>query len=118
MRNKNAGLLNQVIIHLVLIGIIFALFLFATAGKINARGVRQQVLEKEIALLIDSAVPGMSFEIDKNNIDGAVHGMEIKEGRVFVSVAGLGSFKGYQYFSRYSVSVREEEDKFVVSVDE
>lgn len=118
MRNKRGGLLNQVIIHLVLIGIIFALFLFATAGKINSRGVRQQVLEKEIALLVDAAVPGMSFAIQKKNIDGLVHGIEIKEGKVFVSVAGLGSFKGYPYFSRYSVSVMEEDDKFVVSVDE
>ena len=110
--------MNQIIIHLVLIGIIFALFLFATAGKINARGVKQQVLEKEIVLLIDAAVPGMSFEIQKNNIDGVVHGIEIKEGKVFVSVAGLSSFEGYPYFSRYSVRVREEDYKFVVSVDE
>lgn len=115
INRKKASLLNQVIIHLVLIGIIFALFLFATAGKINARGVRQQVLEKEVALLIDSAIPGMSFSIQKLNMDGTIHGMEIKEGRVFVSVAGLASFKGYPYFSKYSVSVIEEEDKFVVS---
>lgn len=116
MRNKHGALLNQVIIHLVLIGIIFALFLFATAGKINARGVRQQVLEKEIALLIDAAVPGMSFEIQKSNVAGSVHGMEIKEGKVLVAVAGLASFRGYPYFSRYSVSVKEEDNKFVVSV--
>lgn len=113
---KRGGLLNQVIIHLVLIGIIFALFLFATAGKINARGVRQQVLEKEIALLIDAAVPGMSFEIRKNNLNGFVSLVEVKDGKVFVSVAGLNAFAGYPYFSRYSVSVEEEAGKFVVFV--
>ena len=113
---KKGGLLNQVIIHLILIGIILALFLFATAGKINARGVKQQVLEKEVALLIDVAVPGMSFEIEKNNFNGYVSGVEVKEGRVFVEVAGLNAFKGYPYFSRYGVSVEEEDDKFVVSV--
>ena len=116
MMNKRAGLLNQVIIHLILIGIILALFLFATAGKINARGVKQQVLEKEVALLIDAAVPGMSFEIEKNTFNGVVSGVEIKEGKVFVEVDGLNAFKGYPYFSRYAVGVVEDDDKFVVSV--
>jgi hypothetical protein len=116
MKNKRAELLNQVIVHLVLIGIIFALFIFATAGKINSRGVRQQVVEKEIALLIDSAVPGMSFSIYKENIDGAIQDIRIEEGKVFATVAGLPSVSGYPYFSRYSVGVEEKEDKFVVSV--
>lgn len=116
MRNKKGGLLNQTIIYLVLIGLIFALFLFATAGKINGRGVKQQVLEKELALLIDSAVPGMRFEILKNNMGGFVSDVEVVRGRVFVAVAGLGSVKGYPYFSEYDVEVDEEEDKFVVRV--
>ncbi|MEA3248567.1 MAG: hypothetical protein U9Q73_02565 [Nanoarchaeota archaeon] len=116
MKNKHGGLLHQTIIHLVLVGLILALFLLATAGKINARGVKQQVLEKQIALWIDVAVPGMSFEIEKNNINGIVQKVEVKEGKIFIMVEGLGSFKGYPYFSRYSVSVREEENKFVVSI--
>ena len=118
MRNKKGTLLNEVIIHIVLIGIIFALFLFATAGKINARGVRQQVLEKQTALLIDAAVPGMSFEIEKNWFNGAVHDVNVQEGRIFISVAGLDSFVGYPYFSPYSVKVEEADDKFIVRVHE
>ena len=118
MKNKRGGLLHQTIVHLVLVGLILALVLLATAGKINARGVRQQVLEKQTALLIDSAVPGMSFEIEKNNLNGVVQKVEVKEGKVFIMVEGLGSFKGYPYFNKYSVSVREEENKFVVSVDD
>lgn len=116
IKNKRGGLLNQVIVHIVLVGLIFSLFLFATAGKINSRGVKQQVLEKQLALLVDSAVPGMSFEIERNNINGVVQKIEIKEGKIFIMVGGLGSFKGYPYFSKYSVSVREEENKFIVSV--
>jgi len=118
MRKKRASILNQVIIHLVLIGIIFALFLFATAGKINARGVKQQVLEKQTALLIDAAVPGMSFEIEKEWFNGVVYDVQINEGKVFIGVEGLASIEGYPYFSLYSVNVVEEEDKFVVSVYE
>ncbi|MCK5449794.1 hypothetical protein KAI32_02930 [Candidatus Pacearchaeota archaeon] len=118
MKNKRGGLLQQTIVHIVLVGLIFALFLFATADKINSRGVRQQVLEKQVALLIDSAVPGMSFVIEKNNLNGLVQRVEVRDGKVFVMVEGLSSFKGYPYFSKYSVSVREEDNKFVVSINE
>lgn len=118
MIHKKGSLLNRIIIHLVLIGIILALFLFATAGKINARGVRQQVLERQTALLVDAAVPGMSFEIRKKNVNGNVDDVEIKNGKIFISVAGLGSIGGYPYFSEYGVSVVEETGKFVVKVYE
>ena len=113
---KQGSLLNRIIIHLVLIGIILALFLFATAGKINARGVRQQVLERQTALLVDAAVPGMSFEIRKKNVNGNVDDVEIKDGKVFISVAGLGSIGGYPYFSEYGVGVEEDDGKFVVKI--
>lgn len=116
MKNKQASLLYQAIIHIILIGLIFAIFLMATAERANGRGVKQQVLEKQIALLIDSAETGMDFEIRKMNINGLVENVRIKDGKVFVKVIGLPSVRGYPYFSKYSVSVRNEEDKFVVSV--
>jgi len=118
MINKKCQALNSVVVHLILIGIIFALFFLANAEKINQRGVKQQVIEKEVALLIESAVPGMSFEVRKINYNGNVSRIEIKEGKVFVTVNGLRSASGYPYFSPYSVSVVGEEDKFVVKVDE
>ena len=113
---KRGEVLNQVVVHIVLIGILFAVFVMATAGRINGRDVKQQILEKEIALLIDSAEAGMEFGIERVMINGVVNNIEIKEGRVFVVVEGLGSFKGYPYFSQYSVSVREEGNKFIISV--
>ena len=70
--NKKASLLNEVIIHIILIALVLAVFLFATAGKIGGRDVKQQVLEKQIALLIDSAEAGMGFEIHKLNMNGLV----------------------------------------------
>jgi hypothetical protein len=113
---KRGEVLNQVVVHLVLIGLIFAIFIFATAGRINGRDMKQQVLEKEIALLIDSAESGMEFGIQKRMINGVINNIEIKEGKVFVTVEGLGSFKGYPYFSKHSVSVRAEGNKFIISV--
>lgn len=115
---KRGEILNQAVIQLILIGLIFALFIFATAGKVDSRGMKQQVLERQIALLIDSAVPGMSFEIAREHFDGTIQSIEIRDRKVFVGVAGLASFEGYPYFSRYSVKVVGEEDKFVVSVYE
>lgn len=115
-KNKRGSILEQSVIQIILIVIVFALFLLATADKINNRGIRQQVIEKEIALLVDSAVPGMSFEVFKLNANGIVRDVEIRRGRVFVSVDGLGKLNGYPYFSAYSVSVFEESDKFVVSI--
>tara|TARA_Y100000310_G_scaffold286519_1_gene310774 strand:- start:5073 stop:5426 length:354 start_codon:yes stop_codon:yes gene_type:complete len=116
MKKKKAQILNETIIHLILIGLIFAVFFMATADKINGRGVRQQVLEKEIALLIDSGIPGMDFEIRKMNINGVVQNVELRDGRVFVNIENLISFEGYPYFSKYSVSVVDSGDKFIVGI--
>jgi len=114
--NKKGDLLRQVIVHIILIGVIFGLFLMANAGKINGRGVGQQVVEKEVALLIDSAVPGMSFEIFKLNANGFVEKVKLEKGKIFVQVDGFASVNGYPYFSKYRVSVSEESDKFVVKI--
>lgn len=116
MKNKRASVLHQAIIHIILIGLIFAIFLMATAERANGRGVKQQVLEKQIVLLVDSAEAGMDFEIRKSNVNGLVEDVEVRDGKIFVKVNGLGSSKGYPYFSKYSVDVRDDGDKFVVSV--
>jgi hypothetical protein len=114
--DKRGELMNQIIVQIILIVLIFAVFLMVTADKINGRGVKRQVVEKELALLVDSAIPGMSFSVWKVSIDGIVNNVELKEGKIFVSVDGLVSVKGYPYFSRHDVSVVEEDDKFVVKV--
>ena len=116
MKNKRASVLHQWIIHIILIGLIFAIFLMATAERANGRGVKQQVLEKQIALLVDSAEAGMELGIRKMNINGLVEDVRVEDGKVFVKVMGLDSVKGYPYFSKYSVDIRDEGDKFVVSI--
>jgi len=115
--NKRGELLNQVTIQIILVVLVFAVFLMATADKINARGVKQQVVEKELALLIDSASPGMSFEILKISATGIkINDVKLKGGKVLVSLNGLNALKGYPYFSRYDVGVSDEGDKFIVRV--
>jgi len=114
--NKRGEVFNSILIQIILIGIILVLFLVSVSGKIESRGVKQQVLEKEVALLIDSAVSGMNFEIRKINANGKVNDVKIKDGRIFISVEGLISVDGYPYFSKYGVSVGEFDDKFIVGV--
>ena len=114
---RKGSVMNSITIQIILIGIILALFLVSISGKIESRGVKQQVLEKEVALLIDSGVSGMSFEVRKVNLNGIVSDVRLEEGKVFVDVEGLHSLNGYAYFSKHSVSVFEEEDKFVVRIN-
>ena len=114
--DKKGSILNQVVIHILLVGLIFAVFFMATTGKVNSRGVKQQIVERQVALLIDAAESGMSFEIWKGNIGGGVSKLELRGRRVYAVVDGLTSLEGYPYFSRYSVEVVEEGGKFVVSI--
>jgi len=115
-KNKLGGIMHDVIIHLILIALIFGLFYVASMMRVNSRGVRQQVLEKQIALLIDSADVGIELEIMKENKNGFISGVELKEGKVFVYVAGLTYSKGYPYFSQHDIYVESLEDKFLVRV--
>lgn len=116
MMKKKGSILDSFVINIILVAIIFAVFLLAVSGRVNSRDVHQQVLEKQLALLIDSADVGMSFGVEKVNVKGLIDDVEIRDGRVFVKVDGFPSFKGYPYFSRYDVNVESEGDKFVVYV--
>ena len=98
-KGKKAKLIYQVIVQIILIVLIFGLFFIASLNQVNSRGVRQQVVEKQTALLIDSAKPGMSFVISKTNVNGLVR-LEIKSARVFAYIDGQGFSKGYPYFSK------------------
>ena len=117
MVNKRGSMLQEVIIHIVLVGIIFVLFLFATADKASSRAVKGQVIEKQLALLIGVAEPGMEFSINKLNLNGNLGKLEIKGGEIFAYVDRIEISEGYPYFSKYDVSIKEEDTKFVVWVE-
>ncbi|MCR4285126.1 MAG: hypothetical protein NUV97_03740 [archaeon] len=116
MRNKRAAILNQIVIQIILIGLVFSVFIMATAGKVNGRGVRQQIIEKQTAILIESGIPGVSFSIEKLQFNGYIEEVNVKEGKVYVNIDGLPSGKGYPFFSPYPVEVIEEENKFVIFI--
>ncbi len=116
MKGKKGSVLHKILIHIIIIGMLFVIFLSAMDAKVGSRGVKQQVLEKELALLIDASDAGSSFEVQKKNPSGLVDSVRVSEGMIFVGVDGLPSSRGYPYFSAYGVEVEEDEFKFVVKV--
>ncbi|MFH0808276.1 MAG: hypothetical protein V1888_01535 [archaeon] len=116
MMKKKGSVMNEVVVHIILIALVVAVFLFAVADRVNGRDVQQQVLEKQLALLIDSAEGGMNFEVWKGNVNGIVDDVRIQNGRIYVDVDGFRSVGGYPYFSKYSVGVESDDVKFVVNV--
>jgi hypothetical protein len=116
MINKKASLFHQVITHVVIIGLLFGLFFLASMAKANSRAVKQQVLEKELALLIDEAVPGMSFYISKRNLRGVINKVFVKNNKIFTYVDNLEISQGYPFFSKYDIKVEEDKDGFFVKV--
>ncbi|MBM3234494.1 hypothetical protein FJZ19_05385 [Candidatus Pacearchaeota archaeon] len=115
---KKAGLLQQVVIHLILIGLIFALFFMAAESRVNSRAIKQQIIEKQTALLIDSAVPDTTLVLKKINQYGTIDNLEIKEGRIFVYVNKLTDSRGYPYFSRYIMRLESDKDNFYIKIME
>lgn len=114
--DKRGTVLQKITVHLILVGLIFVVFFYSNAEKVEARGVKQQVLEKQIALLIDSSIPGMKFEVLKFNQYGYIEKIVIENGKVYVSVNGLPSVEGQPFFTSHQVNVREEQDKFIIEI--
>lgn len=119
MKGKRGVNMQSVLIHIILVALIFAMFFLATAEKINARGVKQQVVEQQAALMIESAIPGMSFSLPRYSIKGyTIDSFNIKNGRVFAGVNGLASARGYPYFTTYKVKIDSNEENFVITIYE
>lgn len=118
MIKDKKGVMNSILIQILLVALVFVFLLIAVSERVNSRDVRQQVIEKQLVLLIDSADEGMSFGIRKVNVGGLVDDVQVKDSRIFVKINGFGGGDGYPFFSRHEVWVEEEIDKFVVWVGE
>jgi len=106
MKNKKAmSFVFKAIIHLALIGLIIGLFVFSANMRINSKTVNQQILEKQIAILIEASTPGTTLIIPEITTykEVQIERIDIKEGKVFVSLVGYPSITGYPYFTRYNL---------------
>ena len=113
---KKADLMHNIIMQLILIALIFGLFLGVATSKVNSNATKQQVLEKQTALFIDSAEPGVSITIAKNNKYGLVNNMKIEQGKVFIYVNGQDYSKGYPYFTSYQVSLDSDANYYHIKI--
>lgn len=113
---KRGEVLNSIIILIIVVVFVLAIFLYSTSLKDKSKGLKQDILENQIAMFIEASSSGMSFEVAKLNQWGVINDVELKEGKVFVSVDSLKSIRGRSYFSVYDVFVEEEENKFLVVV--
>ncbi len=118
MKNKNAktSLLRVIIIYLIIIGILFIIFLFAINNLYKSKDVKQQVIEKQLALLIDSALPNTELIVNKQNRYGFINNLTITDEMIFSHVDGNRYSAGYPYFSECSVSVLEEENEYIIEI--
>lgn len=114
----------QMIMHIVLVAFLCAMFFFAMVGMAGSRGVRQQVLEKQTALLIDAARQGSIISVFKKNQVGNdknefsyVENVRLQNGNVLVDVDELKSIKGYRYFNKNKIRVEEKEDRFDIYIE-
>ncbi len=116
IKNKGGNLLFQMTIHIILVVLIFGMFFASATQRVNSRDVKQQVFEKQLALMIDSAEQGMIFKIPKVNRNGVVNSIEIRDGRIFAYISGLSVSKGYPYFTKYNLELNSDVDYFYIKV--
>lgn len=117
VKPKKSNLMHDVIIQIIIVGVVFALFFGASASRANSMAVKQQVVEKQIALLIESASPGMDFTIYEKNMKGVISKFEIKENRVFAYIDSQTVSKGYPFFTKYSVALEKIEGGYKIKIN-
>lgn len=116
MATKKGALMQQLIIEIIIITLVFGMFFLVLNYRVQADGVKAQIIEKQTALLIESGEKGMQYEIFKTNMNGPIWKMEIKNNKVFAYPGKLEYTNGYPFFTKYDVSVEEKEDRFVISI--
>jgi hypothetical protein len=114
--NVRGGIEQQNIILVIIIALVFVLFLTGMAQRSDSRAVKQEVLEKQIALFVDSVDVNVNLTVRRQNVNGYVQDIIVKDNRVYVTVNDLVSIKGYPFFSEHDVTVHEGDDDFILEV--
>jgi hypothetical protein len=115
-KNKKGALMQELIIELIIIALVFGMFFLALDYRVQSDGVREQLIEKQTAMLIEGGEPGMSYQIYKASRNGVIWKMEIKDNKIFAYPGKLQYAKGYPFFTRYAVDIETKEDRFVITI--
>jgi len=115
---KRGSSLQQTTVHMILVALILALLVFAVLERSNSGDVRRQVIEKQLILLIESSSSGTTLEINKQNVHGLtlIEEIKIEENKLYVKIDSSENKKGYQFFSKYDVTVKKLETKFQIII--
>ena len=116
LKNKKAQALQNNLIQIILIGLILILFVTAITSKSDSRSIKQQVLEKQTALLIDSAIPDTDIILEKANLNGAIQDIKINKNHILITIDGLVSLKGHYFFTKYKVEIIETKSSFIIQI--
>lgn len=115
-KNKKGALMQQLIVELIVIALVFGMFFLALNYRVQADGVKAQIVEKQTAMLIEGGEPGMSYIVYKSNRNGVIWKMEIKDNKILAYPGKLQYTKGYPFFTRYNVQIETKEDRFVINI--
>lgn len=114
MKGKKGDMeqLQSFIIYLVFVLIIFIVLLAFIRNSASGKLVQQQVLAKEIALLIDASGPGIELAIEKGNFT-----VSISKDKVEVSSPSLMSVpSAYELLSERQLETEEKQNKIIIKI--
>lgn len=114
MKGKKGDMeqLQSFIIYIVFVLVIFIILLAFIRNSASGKLVQQQVLAKEIALLIDASEPGTELAIEKGRFTVA-----ISKAKVEVSSASLMSFpSAYEFLSERQLETEEKDSKIIIKI--
>jgi hypothetical protein len=117
---KRGSLLQTTIIHIILVALVLSLLLFAILGRGSVSIVKQELLEKQTALLIEVSPVETVLEIKKENTYGIINDIRILQNKIYIDMGSAISKNGYPFFSRYIVSIKndEKQNKFIITISD
>lgn len=108
--------IGQMIVSLIIIGFVVVIFMFGIVKKLDDRGVKQDLAEKQTALSIEASLPNTNIIVYKKNSRMVVDSVKIKDNKIFIDLDGLISLKGTPFFSQNHVLVIEEDNQFRIII--
>jgi hypothetical protein len=100
------------IIYAFFVFVIFLVLLRFITNSASGVLVQQQVLAKEIALLIDASEPGTELTIEKGNFT-----ISISKDKVEVSSASLMSIPSvHEFLSEKELETKQEQNKIIIKI--
>ena len=102
---RGVGVVMSFVLQGIMVAAVFVMLILAVNERSSSRDIRGQVLEKQLALLIDAADKGFVFIVSKHNINGWWIVFMLREGRFMLMLMGcpvvvMSIFRVMMFLSR------------------